>query len=98
MSLEKEIPMKNNIEGKNKKIEKLIKIQNSVKILLSNELKDIKNKVHNITLDKNALEKNILALKKPIICESFITYDEDNTPIYHNESHDFDFDDLLEKN
>ncbi|EJD6411499.1 hypothetical protein P7V44_11180 [Providencia sp. CRE-3FA-0001] len=97
VSLEKEIPMENNIEGKNKKIEKLIKIQNSVKILLSNELKDIKNKVHNITLDKNALEKNILALKKPIICESFITYDEDNTPIYHNESHDFDFDDLFEK-
>ncbi|MBC8654732.1 hypothetical protein GQR86_19670 [Providencia vermicola] len=57
VSLEKEIPMENNIEGKNKKIEKLIKIQNSVKILLSNELKDIRNKVHNITLDKNALEK-----------------------------------------
>ncbi|WP_375083890.1 hypothetical protein ACE2AL_01560 [Providencia sp. SKLX074055] len=96
-SLEKEISIENDIEEKNEKLEELIKIQSSVRTLLSNELKDIKNKVHNITLDKNALGKNILALKKTIISESLITYDEDNTPIYHNESHNFDFDDFFEK-
>lgn len=96
-SLEKEISTENDIEEKNEKLEDLIKVQNSVKILLSSELKDIKNKVHNITLDKNALGKNTLDLKKPIISESLITYDEDNTPIYHNESHNFDFDDFFER-
>ncbi|HEC8327854.1 TPA: hypothetical protein RG647_RS05685 [Providencia rettgeri] len=96
-SLEKEISIENDIEERNEKLEELIKIQSSVRTLLSNELKDIKNKVHNITLDKNTLGKNILSLKKTIISESLITYDEDNTPIYHNESHNFDFDDFFEK-
>lgn len=96
-SLEEEVSKEINMEEKNEKLEELIKIQDSVRILLSNELKDLKNKAHNITLDKNALEKNILAPKKTIMSESLTTYDEDNTPIYHNESHNFDFDDFFEK-
>jgi hypothetical protein len=96
-SLEEEVSKEINMEEKNEKLESLINMQKTVKNLLTGELKDIKNKVHNITLDKSALEKNILAIKKPIMSEFLIAYDEDNTPIYHDESHNFDFDDLFEK-
>ncbi|MGO2306386.1 MAG: hypothetical protein ACTH5W_16985 [Providencia sp.] len=61
-------------------------MQKSVKNLLSIELDDIKNKVHNITSKNNNIER-----------ESLMTYDEDNNPIYHDESHDFNYDDFFEK-
>ncbi|MBG5894219.1 hypothetical protein AB6F89_01735 [Providencia hangzhouensis] len=70
------------IEDKNENLKSLISLQHSIKNLLTNELDYIKSKIHNITLN-NYNEKTLMA------------YDEDGTPIYHDENHSFDFDDEL---
>lgn len=70
------------IEDKNKNLKSLISLQHSIKNLLTNELDYIKSKIHNITLN-NYNEKTLM------------TYNEDGTPIYHDENHSFDFDDEL---
>ena len=85
-TLENDVSETDNTNKKNKKLNELINMQKSVKNLLSIELDDIKNKVHNITSKNNNIER-----------ESLMTYDEDNNPIYHDESHDFNYDDFFEK-
>lgn len=100
------------IKEKNEMLKSLINLQTSIKNLLIIELENVKSKMHNITLDdytrksinqKNSKtseklteEKKNETLEELIIKKDLITYDEDNTPIYHDESHDFDFDDYLE--
>ncbi len=70
------------MEDQNENLKSLINLQSIIKNLLIKELDDVKSKIHNITLD-NYSEKNLMA------------YDEDGTPIYHDENHSFDFDDEL---
>lgn len=78
----KEIEETSEIEDQNKSLKSLITLQTSIKNLLINELDDVKSKIHNIALD-NYSKKTLMA------------YDEDGTPIYHDENHSFDFDDEL---
>ncbi|CAB5544155.1 hypothetical protein AB6F64_01605 [Providencia hangzhouensis] len=78
----KEIENTFEVEDQNENLKSLINLQSIIKNLLIKELDDVKSKIHNITLD-NYSEKNLMA------------YDEDGTPIYHDENHSFDFDDEL---
>ncbi|HGN1707349.1 TPA: hypothetical protein ACKRTE_003256 [Providencia rettgeri] len=109
----KEIENTFEIEDQNEMLKSLIYLQTSIKNLLTIELDDVKSKMHNITSGnyswksinpkKNKISKKLTDEKKsetqeePIIKKNLITYDEDNTPIYHDESHQFDYDDFMEK-
>ena len=89
-TLENNISEADDTDEKNEKLKTLIEAQKSVKNLLSIELNDIKNKVHNITSKHNE------DVKKIVERESLMTYDEDNNPIYHDEFHDYKYEDVFE--
>ncbi|HHE6470719.1 TPA: hypothetical protein ACPFI9_003106 [Providencia rettgeri] len=107
----KEIENTFEVEDQNENLKSLINLQLIIKNLLIKELDDIKNKIHNITLNnynKNSInpknsqiskklmeEKKSATPEESIIKKNLITCDEDGTPIYHDEDHDFHFDDEL---
>ncbi|WP_350025060.1 hypothetical protein [Providencia rettgeri] len=107
----KEIENTFGVEDQNENLKSLINLQLIIKNLLIKELDDIKNKIHNITLNnynkkpinpkksqiskKLMEEKNSVTPEESIIKKNLIICDEDGTPIYHDEDHNFDFDDEL---